>query len=123
MTFTQFLSFAGSILGVIGLSSLAVGGLLGVRRREIDRVNKEEREALTGAYERLTGEVDRLTQSEQQCQERLSVQAARMDNLTEMVTQAAAVTQLAAQVAEQHGVIMHRLDQLVASVPKRAGDG
>lgn len=112
MSLDTFVRLATSILGLAGLAGLATAGLLSARRRELDRINAQERTDLRARVDTQGEEIARLVAREHDCQAQLTLQQEQIDALKELVTQAAAVAELRATTAQHHEEVVARLDGL-----------
>ncbi len=116
MSFDTFIRLATSILGLAGLAGLATAGLLSARRREVDRINAQERGDLRARVDTQGEEIVRLKDREHDCQQALARQQEQIDALKELVTQAAAVADLRASTARHHAEVVERLDAIGSGV-------
>lgn len=89
--------------------------LTAARRREMDRIARDDRTTLANRVQTVEAENVSL-------RDQVSTQAAQIAMLTEMVTNAAAVSKLAEMLNGQHSVVVDRLDRMIAALPKRGGD-
>lgn len=115
VTLSTFLSLSMAILGLAGIAGGAVAVLTAARRREMDRIARDDRQSLIGRVETLEAEKERDKATIAQLQAQVSV-------LAEMVTQAAAVSELANMISGQHSIVVDRLDRMLAAMPKRSAD-